>query len=122
MRLGAYDCSWCPARRAYAAYRAEVVVGAASPSLRVQQQVSRPLFEQAGMIVLRHDAGRQTGRGDGVARTSVVRRRAVPSGVQVEAEPGHPLFRAFVAAGLAHKAEKKADPGRSRGHQMVGVG
>ena len=34
----------------------------------------------------------------------------------------HPLFRAFVAAGLAHKAEKKADPGRSRGHQMVGVG
>ena len=34
----------------------------------------------------------------------------------------HPLFRDFVAAGLVHKAEKKADPGRSRGLAMAGVG
>ena len=34
----------------------------------------------------------------------------------------HPLFREFVAAGLVYKAEKKADPGRSRGREMAGVG
>ncbi len=33
----------------------------------------------------------------------------------------HPLFRDFVAAGLIHRAEKKADPGRSRGHAMAGA-
>src|SRR5262249_61935563 len=35
----------------------------------------------------------------------------------------HPLFRDFVAAGLAYKAEKKAGPDRSsRGREMAGGG
>jgi CTP synthase len=121
MRLGAYDCKLVPGTRAHAAYRADVV----SERHRHRYEFNnnyRRMFEDAGMVF----SGTTT---DG-ALVEVLELPDHPWFVGVQCHPefkskpnrAHPLFRAFVAAGLAHKAEKKADPGRSRGLQMAGVG
>ena len=58
----------------------------ASAPLTSSTTTTAAMFEQAGHGVLRHEPGRLAGRGDRTAGSSVVRRRAVPSGVQVEAD------------------------------------
>jgi CTP synthase len=121
MRLGRYECKVLPHTLAHAAYRADVV-GERHRHRYEFNNAYRDMFREAGMIV----SGTTM---DG----SLVEVMELPEhpwflGVQCHPEfqskptKAHPLFRDFVAAGLVHKAEKKADPGRSRGLAMAGVG
>lgn len=121
MRLGSYDCQLLPGTRSSAAYKAEVVKERHRHRYEFNNEY-RGVFHSAGMIV----AGTTL---DG-SLVEVLELPDHPWFVGVQCHPefkskptkAHPLFREFVAAGLVHKAEKKADPGRSRGMVMAGVG
>jgi CTP synthase len=121
MRLGTYDCRLAAGTRSHQAYRSDVVAERHRHRFEFNNEY-RGVFHNAGMIV----AGTTV---DG----SLVEALELPEhpwfvGVQCHPEfkskptKAHPLFRDFVAAGLVHKAEKKADPGRSRGMALAGVG
>jgi CTP synthase len=118
MRLGATKCKLVPGTKAHAAYGAEVV----SERHRHRFEFNngyREQFERAGFVI----AGTTL---DG-ALVEVIELPDHPWFVGVQCHPefqskpnkAHPLFRAFVAAGLEYRAEKKADPGRSRGHAVI---
>src|SRR5262249_23679084 len=122
MRLGSYECRLVPGAKAHAAYWADTVTERHPHRLEGHNQ-QRGLFHQHGMIV----AGTSL---DGVL-VEVLELPGHPWFVGVQCHPefkskptkAHPLFRDFVAAGLAYKAEKKAGPDRSsRGREMAGVG
>lgn len=121
MRLGSYDCQLLAGTRSSAAYKAEVVKERHRHRYEFNNEY-RGVFHNAGMIV----AGTTL---DG-SLVEVLELPDHPWFVGVQCHPefkskptkAHPLFREFVAAGLVHKAEKKADPGRSRGMALAGVG
>jgi CTP synthase len=122
MRLGSYDCRLVPGTKAHAAYGADVVKERHRHRFEFNNEYRVP-FQRRGMIF----SGTTTDGG----LVEVLELADHPWFVGVQCHPefkskptkAHPLFRDFVAAGLAHKAEKKADPGRSsRAHTMVTVG
>src|SRR5262249_50518233 len=121
MRLGTYDCRLAAGTKAHQAYRSDVVAERHRHRFEFNNEY-RGVFHNAGMIV----AGTML---DG-SLVAVLEVPELPWFVGVQCHPefkskptkAHPLFREFVAAGLVHKAEKKADPGRSRGMALAGVG
>jgi CTP synthase len=122
MRLGSYECRVLPGTKAHAAYGADTVSERHRHRFEFNNEY-RGMFHQSGMIV----AGTTV---DGVL-VEVIELPEHPWFVGVQCHPefkskptkAHPLFRDFVAAGLAYKAEKKAGPDRSsRGREMAGVG
>jgi CTP synthase len=120
MRLGSYDCRLVPGTKAHAAYRADLVSERHRHRFEFNNEY-RGLFAQAGVVF--------SGTTPDGSLVEVMELPAHPWFVAVQCHPefkskptkSHPLFRDFVAAGLVHKAEKKADPGRSRGHAMAGA-
>jgi CTP synthase len=120
MRLGAYQCRLTPGTRAHAAYGADVVSERHRHRYEFNNEY-RALFAQHGMIF--------PGTTLDGSLVEVIELPEHPWFVGVQCHPefqskptrAHPLFREFVAAGLVFKAEKKAEPGRSRGHAMAGA-
>jgi CTP synthase len=120
MRLGTYDCKVKPGTKAHAAYGADVVAERHRHRFEINNEY-RPRFERAGMVF--------SGTTMDGSLVEVLELPDHPWFVGVQCHPefkskptkAHPLFRDFVAAGLVYKAEKKADPGRSRGREMVGA-
>ena len=118
MRLGAYQCKLTPGTKAHAAYGADVVSERHRHRYEINNEY-RTLFVQHGMIF--------PGTTLDGALVEVIEVPDHPWFVGVQCHPefqskptkAHPLFRDFVKAGLEHKAEKKADPGRSRGHALA---
>jgi len=121
MRLGVYQCKVQPGTKAHAAYGADVVTERHRHRYEFNNEY-RGLFQQSGMIF--------SGTTMDGSLVEVLELPEHPWFVGVQCHPefkskptkAHPLFREFVAAGLVYKAEKKADPGRSRGREMAGVG
>jgi len=121
-RLGAYDCKLVPGTKAHTAYKADVVSERHRHRFEFNNEYRVP-FQRAGMVF--------SGTTMDGSLVEVLEIPDHPWFVGVQCHPefkskpnrAHPLFRDFIAAGLTHKSEKKADPGRSsRGHQMVTVG
>ncbi|HVK09636.1 MAG TPA: CTP synthase [Gemmataceae bacterium] len=118
MRLGATKCKLKPGTRAHAAYGAEVVSERHRHRFEFNNNY-REQFERAGFVI--------SGTTLDGALVEVIELPDHPWFVGVQCHPefqskpnkAHPLFRAFIAAGLEYRAEKKADPGRSRGHAIV---
>jgi CTP synthase len=121
MRLGSYDCRVVPGTKAHAAYGADVVSERHRHRFEFNNEY-RALFVQHGVVF--------SGTTLDGSLVEVMELPDHPWFVAVQCHPefkskptkGHPLFRDFVGAGLAYKAEKKADPGRSRGHALAGAG
>ena len=84
MRLGAYPCQLKPGSRAAAIYGAAEISERHRHRYEFNQAYLKPL-EDKGLRRLRQDARRQVRRDRGAARPPLVRRRAVPPGVQVAA-------------------------------------
>ena len=84
MRLGQYECVLAPGSLGQKIYGASNDLRAAPPSLRVQLPLRADAHRQ-GPAHLGQIARRQVRRDDRAAGPSLVRGRAVPSGVQVEA-------------------------------------
>jgi CTP synthase len=120
MRLGAYDCRLRPGTRAHAAYGADIVSERHRHRFEFNNDY-RAQFERAGVVF--------SGTNPDGSLVEVLELPEHPWFVAVQCHPefkskptkAHPLFRDFVAAGLAHRAEKKADPGRNRGSALVGA-
>src|SRR3954468_567506 len=120
MRLGAYDCRLVPGTKAHAAYGADVVSERHRHRFEFNNDY-RDRFERAGVVF--------SGTNPDGSLVEVLELPEHPWFVAVQCHPefkskpnkAHPLFRDFVAAGLSHRAEKKADPGRSRGHALAGA-
>jgi CTP synthase len=118
MRLGAYECRLRPGTRAHAAYGADLVSERHRHRFEFNNDY-RARFERAGVVF--------SGTTPDGALVEVLELPDHPWFVAVQCHPefkskptkAHPLFRDFVAAGLTHRAEKKADPGRSRGHALA---
>ena len=121
MRLGAYECHLVPGSKAHAAYGVDRVSERHRHRYEFNNEY-RDLFAAAGMVV--------TGTSADGALVEVLELADHPWFVGVQCHPefkskpnkAHPLFRAFVAAGLEFRAEKKADAGRNRGHALAGIG
>ena len=121
MRLGAYDCRLVPGTKAHAAYGTEVVSERHRHRFEFNNDY-RARFNEAGVVF--------SGTTLDESLVEILELPDHPWFVAVQCHPefkskpnkAHPLFRDFVAAGLTYRAEKKADPGRSRGHVLAGVG
>ena len=112
MRLGAYECKLKPGSKAHAAYGADSV----SERHRHRYEFNndyRAAFLAGGLDIVGTTA-------DG-SLVEVIELPGHPWFVAVQCHPefkskpnaAHPLFRDFVAAGLAHRAERKGDGTRS---------
>jgi CTP synthase len=120
MRLGSYDCRLVPRTRAHAAYAEDVVSERHRHRFEFNNDY-RARFEAAGVVF--------SGMTLDGSLVEVLELPEHPWFVAVQCHPefkskptrSHPLFRDFVAAGLAYRAEKKADPGRNRGHALAGA-
>jgi CTP synthase len=120
MRLGAYDCRLLTGTKAHTAYAADVVSERHRHRFEFNNDY-RSVFERAGVVF--------SGTNPDGSLVEVLELPDHPWFVAVQCHPefkskpnkSHPLFRDFVAAGLTHRAEKKADPGRSRGHALAGA-
>jgi CTP synthase len=120
MRLGAYECRLRSGTKAHAAYGTDLVSERHRHRFEFNNDY-RDRFERAGVVF--------SGTTPDEALVEVLELPEHPWFVAVQCHPefkskpnkSHPLFRDFVAAGLAHRAEKKADPGRSRGSALVGA-
>ena len=120
MRLGVYENRLMAGTKSLKAYGSEVIFERHRHRFEFNNDY-RDLFARAGMIV----AGTTP---DG-SLVEVLELPDHPWFVAVQCHPefkskpnkAHPLFRDFVTAGLEYRAEKKADPGRSRGHSLAGV-
>jgi CTP synthase len=120
MRLGVYENRLMAGTRSIKAYGSEVIFERHRHRFEFNNDY-RDLFARAGMLV----AGTTP---DG-SLVEVLELPDHPWFVAVQCHPefkskpnkAHPLFRDFVAAGLEHRAEKKANPGHSRGHSLAGA-
>jgi CTP synthase len=120
MRLGAYDCRLKAGTRAHAAYAADIVSERHRHRFEFNNDY-RSRFEAAGVVF--------SGTTLDGSLVEVLELPDHPWFVAVQCHPefkskptrSHPLFRDFVAAGLAYRAEKKGDAGRSRGHALAGA-
>ena len=112
MRLGAYRADLKPGSRIAEIYGDDRDFRAPPPPLRGQHRLSRAPGGE-GPRVRRHVAGRPFARDDRACRPSLVHRRAVPSGAQVEAVRAPPavceLHRRGQGAKPAGVAALKAD-------------
>ena len=122
MRLGPYPCRAAPtAARPTRPTAADVGPRAAPAPLRVQQRLPRAVRASTGWSL--------SGTSPDGQLVEIIELPDHPWFLAVQCHPefkskptkAHPLFRDFVAAGLTHRAEKKADPGRSRGHALAGA-
>jgi CTP synthase len=113
MRLGAYPCKLVPGSKAHQAYAADLI----HERHRHRYEMNNAYcarFEQAGMLV--------TGASPGGELVEIIELADHPWFLAVQCHPEfkskptgpHPLFHAFVQAGLAHREQsRKADGGRS---------
>ena len=107
MRLGLYPCMLTEGSQAQQAYGGALVHERHRHRYEFNNVSTASSSRPTACIVLGHQPGRQAGRGDRAAGPSVVPGGAVPSGVQVEADEGHPLFRGFVKAAWSGARQKK---------------
>jgi CTP synthase len=112
MRLGAYECRLTPETKAHQAYGKDVVWERHRHRYEFNPEY-KAQFERAGFVV--------SGTSPDGKLVEVIELPDHPWFVAVQCHPefkskptaAHPLFRAFIAAGLTNRLEKRAD--RSRG-------
>ena len=112
MRLGAYECRLVPGTKAHQAYGKDVVWERHRHRYEFNPEY-KAQFERAGFVL--------SGTSPDGKLVEVVELPDHPWFVAVQCHPefkskptaAHPLFRAFIAAGLTNRQEKRAD--RSRG-------
>ncbi len=120
MRLGAYECRLAEGSKARAAYGSEFVWERHRHRYEVNNDY-RDLFTQAGLHI--------SGTTPDSSLVEVLELADHPWFVGVQCHPefkskptkAHPLFRAFVAAALAYRAEKKTDHARNRVQAVIGA-
>ena len=113
MRLGAYECRLAEGSKAREAYGSEFVWERHRHRYEFNNDY-REMFVKAGMAI--------SGTTPDSTLVEVLELADHPWFVGVQCHPefkskptkAHPLFRDFVSAGLAYRAEKKTDPARQR--------
>jgi CTP synthase len=120
MRLGSYPCVLAPGSKAHQAYGRLEIEERHRHRYELNNQY-RDQLAQHGFLV--------SGTSPDGNLVEVIELRDHPWFVAVQCHPefkskptkAHPLFRAFVQAGLDHREAKKADSVRARGHAPVAV-